>query len=360
MKLLVAVAAVLVALGVGGYVWFSTQFVTGTVRGMDWRQVDAETVDEALIAETGAGRIAGSRHPAGPVQFRSIPFAKAPVGDLRWAAPRPAESWSGALDARRPAPRCLQPMSFAGKWPGGQSEDCLWLSVWTPAVDDDARPVVVWVHGGGLWFGGAGETVYDGGFIAARGDVVVIGGDETELEALADLIRDHALARRDEDIYLDVLTAGLMFHPHRMLADEYGANGAPVYYYLFDWHSPLFPELGAFHALDLPFMFGTLDDDASKLSTGDDAPRELSEDMVDAVTSFARTGQPAVPGLPAWPPEAPESRPAMVFSVPSRLVEDPLPWLSDFSALFEESLTKQEAAPTNDTKGVGRHGLLAF
>ncbi len=174
MKLLVAVAAVLVALGVGGYVWFSTQFVTRTVRGMDWRQVDAETIDPALIADTGAGRVAGSRHPAGPVQFRSIPFAKAPVGDLRWAAPRPAESWSGALDARRPAPRCLQPMSFAGKWPGGQSEDCLWLSVWTPAVDGEARPVVVWVHGGGLWFGGAGETVYDGGFIAARGDVVVV------------------------------------------------------------------------------------------------------------------------------------------------------------------------------------------
>ncbi len=125
----VGILAAVAALGVAGWLWYSAEYVTETVEGMEWRFVDGDRFDPALLAETGAGRVAGSRHPTGVVEFRALPFARPPVGDLRWAAPRPAAGWTGTLDATRPAPRCMQPSSIVGKWPGGQSEDCLWLSV---------------------------------------------------------------------------------------------------------------------------------------------------------------------------------------------------------------------------------------
>ena len=61
-----------------------------------------------------------------------------------------------------------------GGAPQAQSEDCLFLNIWTPGLDDAARPVMVWIHGGGLTIGSGSETYYDGSNLAARGDVVVV------------------------------------------------------------------------------------------------------------------------------------------------------------------------------------------
>lgn len=68
--------------------------------------------------------------------FKGVPFAKPPVGELRWKAPQPAESWTGTHQALEFAPSPIQ----AGEPPAGKSEDGLYLNIWTPAV----LPLACW------------------------------------------------------------------------------------------------------------------------------------------------------------------------------------------------------------------------
>ena len=127
------------------------------------------------MVTTDKGQVLGETRENGTVQFRSIPFAAAPVGEWRYQPPQPKAAWQDVLDARAPVTRCMQQYPWIWPdWPGDQSEDCLWLSVTTPALDQQKRPVIAWVHGGGLFFGGGGEGTYDGANLAKRGDVVVI------------------------------------------------------------------------------------------------------------------------------------------------------------------------------------------
>ncbi|WP_328935931.1 MULTISPECIES: carboxylesterase family protein [unclassified Streptomyces] len=122
-----------------------------------------------VVTHNGVTR--GAAHD-GYRTFEGIPYAAPPVGSLRWAPPHHALPWSGTLDATRPASACPQP---AGEVPGGSTdEDCLHLDVTTPDTADPAhpRPVIVWLHGGGLTTG-AGSS-YDAHRMATRGDVVVV------------------------------------------------------------------------------------------------------------------------------------------------------------------------------------------
>ena len=117
--------------------------------------------------------------------FKGIPFVKAPVGDLRWRAPQPVESWDGVYQAYKFAPIAMQPR-FASE--GGntlaakefyvvefpRSEDCLYLNVWTPAKRADEKlPVAVYFHGGGFETGYSYLNAYDGEGFAKRGIVFV-------------------------------------------------------------------------------------------------------------------------------------------------------------------------------------------
>ncbi|ALM85778.1 carboxylesterase/lipase family protein [Bordetella sp. N] len=113
----------------------------------------------------------------GVCRFSAIPYAEAPVGSLRFAPPQPAR-WRGERDATQAGPVCPQLPSrlrrVMGDFQADQSEDCLHLTVWTPAVDTQLRPVVVWLHGG-AWQSGAGALDwYDGAGLAQRGDIVVV------------------------------------------------------------------------------------------------------------------------------------------------------------------------------------------
>lgn len=105
--------------------------------------------------------------------FRGIPFAAPPVGDLRWKAPRPVESWDGVLTTDKFAPASIQP---AVAWRGDEqtSEDCLYLNVWTPAKSAKEKlPVMVWIYGGGFAFGGTAGAVTWGDQIAKHGVILV-------------------------------------------------------------------------------------------------------------------------------------------------------------------------------------------
>jgi para-nitrobenzyl esterase len=126
--------------------------------------------------ETTTGAVQG-RVKDGIVDFRGIPYAAPPVGDLRFRPPQPAQPWSGVLDATRFGPMAPQNQgameAMFGAPPQAMDEDCLTLNIWTPACDDAKRPVMVWIHGGAFLFGTGATPWYDGRAFA-RDDVVLV------------------------------------------------------------------------------------------------------------------------------------------------------------------------------------------
>ncbi|XP_046549280.1 LOW QUALITY PROTEIN: cholinesterase-like [Haliotis rubra] len=113
--------------------------------------------------------------------FYGIPYAKPPVGDLRFKHPQPSESWGPDVrDARKPTPSCFQPENALCTYekhkqtPDDYSEDCLHLSVWTPSDNDANLAVMVWIYGGGFYSGSTRMPLYEGKYLAAENDVIVV------------------------------------------------------------------------------------------------------------------------------------------------------------------------------------------
>src|SRR5687767_4018416 len=108
--------------------------------------------------------------------YFGIPFAKPPVGILRWREPQPVENWKGVLSTKAFGPRPVQAVVFGdmNSRSAGVSEDCLYLNVWTPAKRNTAGlPVLVYFFGGGFVAGDGSEPRYDGASMAKKGIVVV-------------------------------------------------------------------------------------------------------------------------------------------------------------------------------------------
>ena len=123
-------------------------------------------MDDGLVRGTTAGNVN---------EFLGIPYAAPPTGNLRWRPPARPASWEGVRDATQFGPSCPQPATDNPFLPPGLiSEDCLYLNVYAPTSRDSGaggRPVLVWIHGGGLTEDGARN--YDGAKLAADGTVVV-------------------------------------------------------------------------------------------------------------------------------------------------------------------------------------------
>ena len=124
--------------------------------------------DDSLgeVVTTSGGAVRGVAAASGVTAFKGIPYAAPPVGDLRWAPPQAAASWQAELAATDFSKRCWQPQpnpeAFYGGAPIELDEDCLTLNVWTGAESaEDARPVMVWIHGGGLVTGSGASPWYD-------------------------------------------------------------------------------------------------------------------------------------------------------------------------------------------------------
>jgi para-nitrobenzyl esterase len=127
---------------------------------------------QPVLVDAPAGSLRGEL--SGDVAvFRGIPYAQAPLGDLRWTPPQAMDRWQGVRDVTVFGAACVQPPT-----PGGtilhpeQSEDCLFLNIWAPPNAQDA-PVLFWIHGGSLLIGAGNEAIYDGASFAARGIMVV-------------------------------------------------------------------------------------------------------------------------------------------------------------------------------------------
>ncbi|MEO5335878.1 MAG: carboxylesterase family protein [Magnetospirillum sp. WYHS-4] len=111
--------------------------------------------------------------------YKGIPYARPPTGanGLRWKAPEPPDSWAatGVFPALQFGSVCPQPES-KGAPISAQDENCLFLNVWTPAqaIGKGALPVMVFIHGGAFIGGSGSLPIYDGAYLAASGNQVVV------------------------------------------------------------------------------------------------------------------------------------------------------------------------------------------
>jgi para-nitrobenzyl esterase len=127
---------------------------------------------ETTVREGGLAGVSAD----GLAIFKGVPYAAPPTGERRWKPPAPPAPWTGMRDASEFGPSCVQPKpnpdSLYADEPAAKSEDCLTLNVWAPEKAKSA-PVVVWVHGGSLLYGGSASPFCDGANIARRGVVLV-------------------------------------------------------------------------------------------------------------------------------------------------------------------------------------------
>ena len=130
-----------------------------------------------LVVETTAGPVQGKALSAGVACF-GIPYASPPIGAQRFLPPQPISVWREVRDATRPGPIAPQlPSRLArvmGDFDLAQSEDCLTLNIWTPAIGHKALPVLVWFHGGAFTTGSGQLPWYSGETLARRGGIVVV------------------------------------------------------------------------------------------------------------------------------------------------------------------------------------------
>ena len=142
----------------------------------------SKSFDENSLREISEGSVIGLEGENNTYTWKGIPFAKPPVGELRWKAPEDASPWTGTLEAGKFKAGCFQRASMFGadgedKWSG--SEDCLYLNIWTPKLSQEdiensqeKLPVMMWIHGGANVVGSA--HVYDPSILVSKHKVIVV------------------------------------------------------------------------------------------------------------------------------------------------------------------------------------------
>jgi len=141
---------------------------------------DGVSLLRSLPAVGGYAQLEGVNDSYNTLSWRGIPFAEAPVGDLRWRAPRDVPAWEGVRDSSQFSAICSQLGSFFGDpnpttfdQPIGE-EDCLYLNIWRPQNTSADLPVLFWIHGGSNIKGAGSEHLYNGAAFADKANAVVV------------------------------------------------------------------------------------------------------------------------------------------------------------------------------------------
>ncbi len=146
-----------------------------------WHEVRG-TADAKATRQLAEGTLVGFVEPQGTMAWLGVPYAQAPVGALRWKAPRPVQPWQGAREATKFGALCPQlngPLAATGSEAEvAGDEDCLTLNVFTPPFTseeaaNEKRPVMFWIHGGGNTIGTANVYGIARNFALKHGVVVV-------------------------------------------------------------------------------------------------------------------------------------------------------------------------------------------
>jgi para-nitrobenzyl esterase len=139
----------------------------------------APAADSGGIVSIASGMLQGDLLGSGVRRFLKIPYAKPPLGDLRWKRPQAPDPWMGVRHETALSLACAQNASSGSA--ASLNEDCLYLNVWAPEPKPTAAPVMVWIHGGGNFAGGTDDKVpmteelwFDGRVFAERHGVVLV------------------------------------------------------------------------------------------------------------------------------------------------------------------------------------------
>ncbi|KYO19858.1 hypothetical protein Y1Q_0006823 [Alligator mississippiensis] len=138
---------------------------------------------DGTVVNTTSGPIQGRRLSAGSgtvTAFLGIPYAEPPLEALRFQKPLPHKPWTNILDTTSFRSPCPQPPLIG--WPDSSmwmpktpySEDCLFLNIWVPHPRPSSPvPILIWIHGGGLFMGASSVDLYDGRYLATTESVIV-------------------------------------------------------------------------------------------------------------------------------------------------------------------------------------------
>ena len=139
----------------------------------------SNVTNQDSIRDTSQGLVIGTNYDNNTFAWKGIPFAKAPIGNLRWKSPEPAESWNGLLQANEFSDECFQREIIFAEEKFIGSEDCLYLNIWSPRLSeqeinemDKPLPVMMWIHGGGNIVGDA--KIYDPSTLVSEQEVIVV------------------------------------------------------------------------------------------------------------------------------------------------------------------------------------------
>ena len=172
-----------------------------------------------------------------------------------------------------------------------------------------------------LWRDPRARDLDDAGL---RDMVARLGGGAVEPDAVLAAYRAEQPDRPAGDVWEAARTDAVLRVPALKAADAHVDAGGRAFVYRFDWEAP---DIGAAHAVDVPFPFGTFDRDGWGAAVGadlrPDAAERLSHAMRSAWSTFAATGTPAAPDLPTWPPHDPATRPTLLLDAECALAHDP-------------------------------------
>lgn len=150
----------------------SIPLLIGTAIAAAWMAPAANA--QATQVTIDSGPIRGEQAD-GVLSWKGIPFARPPVGELRWRAPQPVTPWQQVRQTTQYSHDCMQKPFPSDAAPLGTepAEDCLYANVWRPAGTTAKLPVMIWIYGGGFVNGGASPPTYSGANLAKEGVIFV-------------------------------------------------------------------------------------------------------------------------------------------------------------------------------------------